>query len=51
MKTDQLEELLLQSLEHEMGGVKVYATALECVQNADLKKEVEQVPRANPASM
>ncbi len=39
MKTKQLEELLLQSLEHEMGGVKIYAAALTCVQNADLKKE------------
>ena len=35
----QVEELVLQSLEHEMGGVDVYATALKCVQNADLKKE------------
>src|SRR5687767_5160341 len=39
MKNEQVEELLLQSLEHEMGGVEVYATALECVVNADLKKE------------
>ena len=39
MKTKQLEELLLQSLEHEMGGVNVYAAALTCVQNSDLKKE------------
>jgi ferritin-like metal-binding protein YciE len=39
MKNEQLEELILQSLEHEMGGVKVYATALECVVTADLKKE------------
>lgn len=39
MKTKQLEELLLQSLEHEMGGVKVYAAALACVQNPELKEE------------
>jgi hypothetical protein len=39
MKTEQLNELVLQSLEHEMGGVKVYTAALACVQNADLKKE------------
>ena len=39
MKTAQIEELLLQSLEHELGGVQIYATALECVVNADLKKE------------
>ena len=39
MDMQRLEELLLQSLEHELGGVKVYAKALECVQNADLKQE------------
>ena len=26
----QLQELLLQSLEHERGGVKVYETAIGC---------------------
>lgn len=36
---DQLQELLLQSLEHERGGVKVYETALTCALRADLKKE------------
>lgn len=41
MKNAQLKELLLQSLEHEMGGVKVYSTALTCVQNEDLKEEWE----------
>jgi hypothetical protein len=35
----QTKELLLQSLEHEKGGVQVYQTALECVRNKDLKKE------------
>jgi rubrerythrin len=39
MNTKQLEELVLQSLEHEMGGVKIYGAALACVKNADLKKE------------
>lgn len=39
MKTDQMKELLLQSLEHEMGGVKVYTEAVMCAQNDDLKKE------------
>lgn len=34
-----MKELLLQSLEHEKGGVQVYQTALECVRNKDLKKE------------
>ncbi len=35
----QLEELLLQSLEHERGGVKVYETAVQCALCEDLKKE------------
>jgi hypothetical protein len=37
--TPQLKELLLQSLEHERGGVLVYQTALECVQDEDLRAE------------
>jgi rubrerythrin len=39
MKNEQLKELVLQSLEHEMGGVKVYEAAVACATNADLKKE------------
>lgn len=39
MKAKQLEELLLQSLEHELGGVKVYETAIACAVNPELKKE------------
>ena len=39
MVTPQLKELLLQSLEHERGGVLVYQTALECVINDDLREE------------
>ena len=35
----QFKELLLQSLQHEQGGVLVYQTALECVQNEDLREE------------
>src|ERR1700754_4290949 len=35
----QLQELLCQTLETEMGGVKVYETALSCAVNEDLKKE------------
>jgi rubrerythrin len=42
METKQLKELLLQSLEHERGGIKVYQTALKCVQNEDLKEEFEK---------
>jgi hypothetical protein len=39
MASAQLRELLLQSLEHERGGVLVYQTALECAINKDLRKE------------
>ena len=39
MKIEQVEELLLQSLEHEQGGVKVYATAVKCAVNPSLKDE------------
>ncbi|HUQ51559.1 MAG TPA: hypothetical protein VM692_05015 [Gammaproteobacteria bacterium] len=35
----QLQELLLQSLEHERGGVKVYETALKAALDDDLRKE------------
>jgi hypothetical protein len=35
----QLKELILQSLEHERGGVLVYQTALECAVNDDLREE------------
>src|SRR4029077_15118679 len=42
MNTKMVKELLLQSLEHEMGGVKVYETALKCVVNEDLKEEWEK---------
>ena len=42
MESKQLKELLLQALEHEMGGVKVYQTALKCVQNEDLQEEWER---------
>jgi ferritin-like metal-binding protein YciE len=39
MKIKQVEELVLQSLEHEMGGVKVYTAAVDCAVNKDLKGE------------
>jgi rubrerythrin len=42
MNMKQVEELVLQSLEHEVGGVQVYTTALKCVVNGDLKKEWEK---------
>jgi rubrerythrin len=39
MERTQLTELLLQSLEHERGGVEVYRTAVESAVNEDLHKE------------
>ena len=42
MKKDELEDLLLQALETEMGGVQIYTTALQCVQNKELRDEWEE---------
>jgi len=39
MNDKMVKELLLQSLEHEMGGVKVYEAAVRCAVNEDLKEE------------
>jgi hypothetical protein len=42
MKQEQVKELLIQSLEHERGGIQVYETALKCVLNGDLEVEWEK---------
>ena len=42
MKTEQLNELLYQALETELGGVQVYTKALTCAVNEDLKKEWQE---------
>ena len=42
MKKQQLNELLYQALETELGGVQVYTTALRCVENEELKEEWEK---------
>lgn len=39
MESSQLKQLLVQSLAHERGGVKVYETALKCAENKDLKEQ------------
>jgi hypothetical protein len=39
MNSEQLNELVLQSLEHERGGAQIYRTAIECAVNEDLHKE------------
>jgi hypothetical protein len=42
MNSTQLNELLLQALEHERGGVKVYQHAVQCAQREDLRAEWEK---------
>jgi len=42
MKREQLNELLYQSLETELGGVQVYTTAVRCAVNNELKEEWEK---------
>ena len=41
MEMKQVEELLLQSLEHEMGGVKVYTAAVAWVRREYHPRAVE----------
>ena len=42
MNNQQLNELLYQALETELGGVEIYTTALRCAQNDELKEEWEK---------
>lgn len=42
MKREQVNELLYQALETEMGGIEIYTTAVTCAVNKDLKKEWEE---------
>ena len=42
MDTKQFNELILQSLEHELGGLQVYETALKCAVNDELREEWEK---------
>jgi hypothetical protein len=42
MKLEQLNELLYQSLETEMGGVQIYTTAITCAINEELKEEWQE---------
>ena len=42
MKNEQLNQLLYEALETEMGGVQVYKTAIHCAVNEDLKEEWEE---------
>ena len=42
LRPEKLQELLLEALETEMGGVTIYETALECAQNPELREEWEK---------
>jgi rubrerythrin len=42
VKNQQFNQLLYEALETEMGGVKVYETAIRCAVNEDLKEEWEK---------
>jgi rubrerythrin len=42
MNTAQVDELLYQALETELGGVQVYEMAISCAVNEDLRKEWEK---------
>ena len=39
LKTEQVRELICQALETEIGGVRIYTTALRCATNEALKEE------------
>lgn len=39
LNTEQVTELVVQSLEHEIGGIQIYETALQCAVREDLKVE------------
>lgn len=38
----QLQELLYQALETEIGGIRIYETAIGCAKNSDLKEEWQE---------
>ena len=48
MKKEQLNELMLQALETELGGVQVYENALEVRRQRGPQRGMGEVPRADP---
>ena len=42
MNTEQLNALMYEALETEMGGQKVYSAAIKCAKNPELKEEWEK---------
>ncbi|HYK43110.1 MAG TPA: hypothetical protein VE007_12035 [Thermoanaerobaculia bacterium] len=45
MKKPQVDELLYQALETELGGVEIYRAAIECADNDELREEWEEYGR------
>ncbi len=45
MDTKQFNELILQSLEHELGGLQVYETALKCAVDDELGRNGKSISR------
>jgi rubrerythrin len=42
MKNQQLNQLLYEALETEMGGIQVYESAIQCATNDELKQEWQE---------
>ena len=42
MKNEQLNQLLYEALETEMGGIQVYESAIQCATNHELKEEWQE---------
>jgi rubrerythrin len=42
MNEEQIQELLYEALQTEMGGVEIYRTALRCATNEDLQEEWQE---------
>jgi probable F420-dependent oxidoreductase len=47
MENEELNQLLYEALETELGGVKVYEQAIQCAMNEDLKTEWEEYLEQN----
>jgi hypothetical protein len=42
IRKDRVQELVLQALQTEQGGIEVYETAVECAENDELRDEWEK---------
>lgn len=50
MQSAKVKELLLQSLEHEFGGIRVYEAAIECAVDPGLKENWRSAARNDATS-